>query len=105
MNTNGGNLIRTCYSETRRDYLINKSLFIDDLKICLLNETKLFLFHFVHNLITFHFSLAGKKRAYLPLHVCEKTRVSRYKLCDESKSIKLQMLALKKIITFASSTY
>ena len=27
----------------------------------------------------------------------EKTRVSCYKLCEENKSIKLQMLALKKI--------
>ena len=45
----------------------------------------------------FHFSPAGIKRAYyIPLYVFEKTRVSCYKLCDENKSIKLQMLALKK---------
>ena len=39
-----------------------------------------------------------KKRAYLPLYmyVFEKTKVSCYKLCEENKSIKLQMLALKK---------
>ena len=45
----------------------------------------------------FQFSPAGKKRAYLPLHAFEKTRVSCYKLCEENKSINLQMLALKKI--------
>ena len=66
------------------------------MKICLLNETKSLLFHFFHKLITlFHFTPAGKRRAYLPLHVFEKTRVSCYKLCEENKSIKLQMLALK----------
>ena len=68
------------------------------MKICLLNETKSLLFHFFHKLITlFHFSLAGKKRAYLPLYAFEKPRVSCYKLCENNnKSIKLQMLALKK---------
>ena len=77
------------------------------MKIWLLNEAKSFFFLFFHKLITlFHFSPAGKKRAYLPLYVFEKTRVSCYKLCEENKSIKLQMLALKnKIMTFASSTY
>ena len=44
----------------------------------------------------FHFSPAGNKRAYLPLYVFEKTRVSCYKLCEENKSIKLQIFALKK---------
>ena len=68
-----------------------------------LEWNKSFLFHFFHKLIKlFHFSPAGKKRAYVCLCVCmhlyvfEKTRVSCYKLCEESKSIKLQMLALKK---------
>ena len=52
---------------------------------------------FFHKLITlFHFSPAGKKQVYLPLYVFEKTRVLCYKLCEENKSIKLQMLALKK---------
>ena len=52
---------------------------------------------FFHKLITlFHSSLAGKKRAYLPLHAFEKKMVSCYKLCEKNKSIKLQMLALKK---------
>ena len=76
------------------------------MKICLLNEAESFLFHFFHKLITlFHFSPAGKKRAYLPLYDFERTRVSCYKLCEENKSIKLQMLALEnKIIIFASST-
>ena len=77
------------------------------MKICLLNETKSFLFHFFHKLIAlFHFSPAGTKQAYLPLYIFEKTRVSCYNLCKENKSIKLQMLALKnRIITFASSMY
>ena len=67
------------------------------MKICLLNETKSLFFLFFHKLITlFHFSPAGEKRAYLPLYVFEKTRISHYKLCEENKSIKLQMLALKK---------
>ena len=62
------------------------------MKICLLNETKSFLFHFFPKLITFHFPLAGKNRAYLPLYAFEKTRVSCCKLCDKNKSIKLQTL-------------
>ena len=33
----------------------------------------------------------------LPSYVFEKTRVSCYKLCEENKSIKLEMSALKKI--------
>ena len=41
------------------------------MKICLLNETKSFLFHLFDKLITlFHFSPAGKKQAYLPLYAC-----------------------------------
>ena len=49
-----------------------------------------------HKLIaSFRFSPAGKKRAYFPLYVFEKTRVSCYKLCEKNKSIKLQMLQLK----------
>ena len=40
------------------------------MKICLLNETKSFLFHLFHKLITLiHFSPEGKKRKYLPLYV------------------------------------
>ena len=36
------------------------------MKICPLNDTTSFLFHFFHNLITlFHFSPAGKKRSHL----------------------------------------
>ena len=108
VNTNGGNLI-TCYSETRLDYLIIKLVIaiIDDVKIGLLNETKSFLFHFFHKLITlFNFSLAGKnelsiflcvllrKQVYHVTNFARKTEVSSYKLCGE-KSIKLQMLALQ----------
>ena len=67
------------------------------MKICLLNETKSFLFHFFHKLITLiHFSPAEKKRKYLPLYVFEKTRVSCYKISVENKSIKLQMFAFRK---------
>ena len=61
-------------------------------------------FSYINNIISFFSS--WKKRAYLPLYDFERTRVSCYKLREENKSIKLQMLALKnKIITFASSTY
>ena len=50
------------------------------MKICLLNETKSFLFHFFRKLTTlFHFSVAGKKPAYLPLYAFEITKVSSYK--------------------------
>ena len=60
-------------------------------------KQKSFLFHTFHKLITLcHFSLAGKKEAYLPLYAFEKTRVSCYTLCEENKSVKLQMLALQK---------
>ena len=46
-----------------------------DKKISLLNETESFYFHFFRKLITlFPFSPAGKKRAYIPLYVFEKTR-------------------------------
>ena len=59
------------------------------MKICLLKETKSFLFHFFHKLITlFHYTPAGKKRAHLPLYALEKTRVSCYNLWEENKSTK-----------------
>ena len=85
---NSGNLIRTCYSETRHDYLIIKLAIVYRYENLPLERNKIIPLPF--------FSLAGKKRANLPLCACEKTRVSCYKLCDENKSIKLQMLALKK---------
>ena len=78
------------------------------MKIGLLNETKSFLFHFFHKLITlFHFSLAGKnehifrcmllrKQGYHFTNCARKTKVSSFKLCVKNKSIKLQMLAWKK---------
>ena len=117
VNTNGGHIMRTCCSETRRDYLTIKLVIvyrwyenlplkwnkiipgkgsIGALHYCKL-IFKLFLFHFFHKLITlFRFNPTEKKRAYLPLYVFEKTGVSCYKLCEENKSIKLRMLALKK---------
>ena len=56
------------------------------MKICLLNETKSFLFHFFHKLITlFHFSPAGKKRAYLPLYVFEKKSIMLQTLRGKQK--------------------
>ena len=66
------------------------------LKICILHIkwTSLYLI----------FLQKEKKWAYAPLCVFGKTRVSCYKLCEENKSIKWQMLALK-IIPFASSAY
>ena len=51
---------------------------------------------FFHKLITWlHFYPAGKTRASSFICFFEKTRLSCYKLSEE-KSIKLQMLALKK---------
>ena len=96
VNTNGGNLIRTCYSETRCDCLIIKLVIVYRWYENLPFEWNSFLFHFFHKLITFHFSPAEKKGAYLPLYVFEKTRVPWYKLCEENKSIKLPLLVLKK---------
>ena len=101
-NTNSGN-IRTCYSKTWPDYLIIKFIYIIVCwwyKICFYYETKSFLFHL---LITFHFFKAGKKRAYLPLYVSVKTKVSCYKLCEENKSIRLQILELKNKLLHIST--
>ena len=69
---------------------------MDDMKICLLNETKSFLFHFLHKVITLICFLQQEKRAYFQLYVFEKTKVLCYKLCEENESIKLHMLVLKK---------
>ena len=52
-----------------------------------------------NNIIFITLAPAGKKGAYQKASfVCfyEKTRVSCYKLCEENKSIKVQMLALRK---------
>ena len=69
VNTNGGNLIRTCYLETRRDYLIIKLVIAwvyrwnENLP---LEWNKIILLPFLSKVITlFHYSPAGKKRAYL----------------------------------------
>ena len=71
---------------------------MDDMKICLLNESKSFFFLFFHKSVTFFSFISSRKKrqAYFPLYVFEKTRVSCYRLFEENKSIKLQMLALKK---------
>ena len=76
VNTNGGNLIRTCYSETRRDYLIIKLVIVyrwnENLSLA---WNKIILLPFLSKVIPlFHYSPAGKKRAYiylrkLPLYV------------------------------------
>ena len=92
VNTNRGNLIRTCHSETRRDYLIVKLVVVYRWYETLpLEWNKIIVLPFFHKLITlFHFSPAGKKRAYLPCmflrkqgyHVtnfARKTKVSNYK--------------------------
>ena len=55
------------------------------MKICLLNETKSFLFHLFYKLITFHFSLAGKK-----------TSISSFVCFWENKGIVLQTLREKQ---------
>ena len=71
---------------------------MDDMKICLLNKAKSFLFHLFYELITlFNFSPAGKKRVYFPFLSFKKTRVSCYKLCEENKSIKVTNVGVEKI--------
>ena len=57
---------------------------------------KSFLFHFFHKLITlFHFSLAGKNEH---IFLCMLLRKQGYHVSNfAKKSIKLQMLALKKL--------
>ena len=80
------------------------------MKNCNLNETKSLFFLFFHKLITlFHFSPAGKTRAYLLLYVFEKTRVSFYKLLGKQKyqitnagveKIKLSRLLVQHINEF-----
>ena len=68
------------------------------MKICLFNETKSFLFQFPHKLITlFHFLQQEKKRAYLPLYVFEKTRVSCYKLCKGKQKYQFTNVGVEKI--------
>ena len=47
-----------------------------------------FIFSYVNNIFSF---FSSRKKA----NVFEKTRVSCYKLCDENKSIKLQMWCKK----------
>ena len=101
VNTNGGNLIRTCYLETRQDYLIIK--FSDCLSMkwkfaSWMKQNHSSSFSFIsNNIISL---LSSRKKASisqkLPLYVFWETRVSCYKLCEENKSIKLQMLAWKK---------
>ena len=53
------------------------------MKICLLNETKSFLFHLFHNNISFFSS--RKKRAYLPLYVSEKKGIMLQTLRGKQK--------------------
>ena len=67
VNTNGGNLIRTCYSETRGEYLIIKLVIGYRWNENLLLEWhKIILLPFLSKVIPLlHYSPAGKKRAYL----------------------------------------
>ena len=73
------------------------------MKICLMKESKSFLFLFFHkliqdNIISFFPSKKKSEPAYLPLYVFEKTRVSCYKLCEKNKSIKLQKIKLSRLL-------
>ena len=68
------------------------------MKICLLNETKSFPFHFFHKWITlFHFSPAGKKRAYIPLYVFEKTRVFMWRTLREKQKYQVTNVGVEEI--------
>ena len=119
VNTNGGNLIRTCYSETRRDYLIIKLVIITNLNnYCLsmkwkfaywMKQNHTSCFSFISNNIILLLSRRKKesisqkasfvcflrKQGYHATNFARKTKVSNYK-CWRWKN---------KIITFASSTY
>ena len=82
------------------------------MKICLLNESKSFLFHFFHkSKHFFHFSPAGKKAERIFLCVFEKTRVSCYRSTLRGKQkyqvtnvglekIKLSRLLVQRINEF-----
>ena len=74
VNTNGGNLIRTWYSETRRDYLIIKLVIVYRWNENLpLEWNKIILLPFLSKVIHYFITLQQeKKRAYLrklPLYV------------------------------------
>ena len=109
VNTNGGNIIRMCHSETRRDYLIIKLVIVyrwyENLP---LKETKSFLFLFFHklirdNIISFFPSkkkkvsrhiflcMSLRKQGYHVTNFARKTKVSSY------KKIKLSRLLVQRI--------
>ena len=84
--------IKTCYSETRRDYLIIKLVTIygwyENLP---LEWNKSFLFHFFHKSITLILFFSSSEHIFLCMFWRKQGYVTKFKT--------------KKIITFASSTY
>ena len=69
------------------------------MKICLLNETKSLFFLLFHKLIIFHFSPAGKKRAYLPLQTLRGKQ--KYQITNVGvEKIKLSHLLVQRINKF-----
>ena len=86
---------------------------MDDMKICLLNESKSFLFHFFHKSITFFSFFSSRKKGehiflYMFLrkqgsHVTDfarKTKVSSYKVNVGVEKIKLSCLLVQRINEF-----
>ena len=104
LSTSTAAIIRTCYSGTRRDYLIIK--FTDDMKICLFNETKSLLFHLCHKLIHY-FIFLQQEKASISSFVC--LRKQRYHVTNFAWKTKVSCYKCwrwkNKIIMFASSTY
>ena len=110
VNTNGGNLIRTCYSETRQDYLIIKLVIVyrwyENLP---LERNKIIPLPFFHTLITISFFSSMKKQhiflcmllrkqGYHVTNFARKTKVSNYK-CWRWK-IKLSRTLVRRINEF-----
>ena len=112
VNTNGGNLMRMCYSETRQGYLIIKLVIIvyrwnENLP---LEWNKIILLPFLSEVITlFHYSPEGKKRAYQKASFVCFLRKQGYHVTNFARETKVSSYKCwrwkNKIITFASSTY
>ena len=102
VNTNGGNLIRTCYSETRRDYLIIELVivyrWIENLP---LEWNKIILLPFLSKVIPlFDYFPAGKKRAYLrklPLYVFWENKGIMLQTLRGKQKYQITKVGVKKI--------
>ena len=110
VNTNGGNLIRTCYSETRRDYLIirlvivhwwNENLPLEWNKIIPLpffHKFKHFIFLQQEKSEHIFLCMFLRKQGYRVTNFARKTKVSFYKCCRWK--VKLSRLLVQHINEF-----